>query len=140
MPATSGLKPTHHRNPAKIDYTDPKWEWEPGKGPIPGFANYVVEPGQFQVPDADARGTKYASGRDTSTVAIWGPMRARIQPDPRTDPSTGRSRSEFFIHMDVTNDGTAGCIGVPPAEVGKFNQIMSLIATSKKNIKLAVTY
>ena len=42
--------------------------------------------------------------------------------------------------MDVTNDGTAGCIGVPPAEVGKFNQIMSLIATSKKNIKLAVTY
>jgi len=38
------------------------------------------------------------------------------------------------------NDDTAGCIGIPPAEVGKFNQIMSLIATSKKNIKLAVTY
>jgi hypothetical protein len=50
------------------------------------------------------------------------------------------TRSEFFIHLDVTNDGAAGCIGIPPAAVGKFNQIMSLIATSKKIIKLAVTY
>jgi hypothetical protein len=139
VPATSGLKPTHHKNPAKIDYTDPKWEWEPGKGPIPR-GNYDVKPGQFQLPNADARGTKYASGRRASTAAIFGPMRAHITPDPKPDPSGKRTRGEFFIHLDVTNDGTAGCIGIPPAAVGKFNQIMSLIATSKKDIKLAVTY
>jgi hypothetical protein len=136
VPATSGLKPAHPKNPAKVDYTDAFWEWERGKGPIPR-GNYEVKPGQFQVPDADARGTKYASG---STAAVFGPMRAHITPDPRSDPSGKYTRGEFFIHLDVTNDGTAGCIGIAPAEVGRFNQIMSLIATSKKTIKLAVTY
>jgi hypothetical protein len=42
--------------------------------------------------------------------------------------------------MDVMNDGTAGCIGIPTAYEGKFNQMMSLIARSKKDIKLAVGY
>jgi hypothetical protein len=42
--------------------------------------------------------------------------------------------------MDVTNDGTAGCIGIPPAEAGKFNQIMSLIATNKGDVTLNVSY
>lgn len=140
VPATSGLKPNHHRNPAKIDYTKPKWEWERGMGPIPRGTTYEVKPGGFQVPDADARGTKYAAGRKASTAAVFGPMRAHITPDPVTDPTGKHTRSDFFIHLDVTNDGTAGCIGIPPTEVGKFNQIMSLIATSKKDIKLAVTY
>jgi hypothetical protein len=139
VPATSGLKRTHHRNPAKIDYTKPKWEWERGKGPIPRGTDYMVKPGNFQLPNADTRGTKYAAGHEHSTAAIFGPMRVHITPDSKKGPS-GSTRSEFFIHLDVTNDGTAGCIGIPPAAVGKFNQIMSLIATSKKDIKLVVTY
>jgi hypothetical protein len=40
----------------------------------------------------------------------------------------------------VTNDGTAGCIGIPTSEEGKFNQNMSLLATSQTDVKLAVTY
>jgi hypothetical protein len=130
VPATSGLKPNNKKNPDGVDYTDPKWEWEAGKGPIPR-GRYEIKPGQFQLPDADKRGTRYASG---GTAAKWGPMRAQIL------PNVVKNRSEFFLHMDVTNDGTAGCIGIPPGQEGKFNQIMSLIATSQKDIKLFVSY
>jgi hypothetical protein len=62
VPATSGLKPTHHSNRRKIDYTDPKWEWKRGKGPIPRGTDYTVKPGNFQLPNADPRGTTYAAG------------------------------------------------------------------------------
>ena len=84
-----------------------------------------------QQPNAGAAGTKYPSG---GTAAKWGPMRIQIL------PNKVKNRSEFFLHMDVTNDGTAGCIGVPPGEIGKFNQIMSLIATNKSDVKLNVSY
>jgi hypothetical protein len=132
VPASSGLKRSNPRNKDGIDYTDPKHEWVKGKGPIPNGSDYVIKPGQFQVPDADKRGARYASGAET---AIWGPMRAEIIPkDPKGN------RTEFFLHMDVTNDGTAGCIGIPPAHVGKFNKIMSLIATNKSDVKLLVRY
>jgi hypothetical protein len=40
----------------------------------------------------------------------------------------------------VTDDGTAGCIGFPTNQEAKFNQIMSLIATSKSDVKLIVSY
>jgi hypothetical protein len=83
-----------------------------GKGPIPE-GNDTLKPSQYQVPDAYQRGTKYASG---GTAAKWGPMRIQIL------PNRVKNRSEFFLHMDVTNDGTAGCIGTPPAEVGKFTR------------------
>jgi hypothetical protein len=130
VPATSGLKPNNPKNKEKEDYTVAKHQWVAGKGPIPA-GNYILKPSQYQVPDADKRGTKYASG---GTAAKWGPMRIQIL------PNQVKNRSEFFLHMDVTNDGTAGCIGIPPAEAGKFNQIMSLIATNKGDVKLNVTY
>ena len=130
MPATSGLKPNNPKNKEKEDYTDPKWEWEKGKGPIPR-GHYVLKPGQYQLPDADKHGKKYSSG---GTAAKWGPMRVQIL------PNQVKNRSEFFFHMDVTDDGTAGCIGIPPGEAGKFNQIMSLIATNKADVKLIVAY
>jgi hypothetical protein len=130
VPATSGLKPHNPKNKEKEDYTVSKHQWVAGKGPIPE-GNYVLKPSQYQVPDADQRGTKYASG---GTAAKWGPMRIQIL------PNQVKNRSEFFLHMDVTNDGTAGCIGIPPAEVGKFNQIMSLIATNNGDVKLNVSY
>ena len=87
VPATSGLKPTHHRNPAKIDYTDPKWEWEPGKGPIPGFANYVVEPGQsrFRTPTRAAPSTPAAA-----TPARW---RFGVRCGLVSSPTRGRTRA-----------------------------------------------
>jgi len=61
-------------------------------------------------------------------------MRAHIAPDPV------KNRSQFFMHMDVTDDGTAGCIGLATNQEAKFNQIMSLIATSKSDVKLIVSY
>ena len=129
-PATSGMKPHNPRNPEKKDYTDPKHQWVANRGPIPA-GMYVLKPGHYQVPDADKKGETYTSG---GTAAKWGPMRVQIE------PNVVKNRSEFFLHMDVMNDGTAGCIGIPPAYEGKFNQMMSLIARSKKDIKLAVSY
>jgi hypothetical protein len=129
-PATSGMKPHNPRNPEKKDYTDPKHQWVANRGPIPA-GMYVLKPGHYQVPDADKKGETYTSG---GTAAKWGPMRVQIE------PNVVKNRSEFFLHMDVMNDGTAGCIGIPPADEGKFNQMMSLIARSRKDIKLAVTY
>jgi hypothetical protein len=130
VPTVSGLKPNNRKNKDGIDYTDPQYEWEEGKGPIP-HGNYTIKPSQFQLPDADKEGHKYASG---GTAAHWGPMRAHIEPDPV------KNRSQFFMHMDVTDDGTAGCIGFPTSQEAKFNQIMSLIATSKSDVKLHVSY
>ena len=127
-PATSGMKPHNPRNPEKKDYTDPKHQWVANRGPIPA-GMYVLKPGHYQVPDADKKGETYSSG---GTAAKWGPMRVQIE------PNVVKNRSEFFLHMDVMNDGTAGCIGIPPAYEGKFNQMMSLIARSRKDIKLAV--
>jgi hypothetical protein len=130
VPATSGMKLNNPRNTEKKDFTDPKHQWVSNRGPIPS-GTYTVKPGHYQVPDADKKGTTYAS---QGTAAKWGPMRVQIE------PNQVKNRSEFFIHMDVTNDGTAGCIGIPTGHEGKFNQIMSLIATSKKDIKLIVVY
>jgi len=51
-----------------------------------------------------------------------------------------RGRSEFFLHLDVTNDGTAGCIGIRSSEEGKFNQMMSLISLNDADLPVNVTY
>jgi hypothetical protein len=130
VPATSGMKLNNPRNVEKKDFTDPKHQWVANRGPIPA-GHYFVKAGAYQVPDADKKGATYASG---GTSAKWGPMRVQIE------PNVVKNRSEFFIHMDVTNDGTAGCIGIPTGFEGKFNQMMSLIATSKKDVKLYVAY
>jgi len=130
VPSTSGMKLNNPRNLEKEDFTDPKHQWVQNRGPIPA-GHYHVKGGAYQVPDADKKGATYASG---GTAAKWGPMRVQIE------PNVVKNRSEFFIHMDVTNDGTAGCIGIPTGHEGKFNQMMSLIATSKKDVKLFVAY
>ena len=130
VPATSGLKPDNPKNKEKEDYTTAAHQWAKNKGPIPA-GNYLLKPTQYQLPNAGPKGVKYPSG---GTAGKWGPMRIQIL------PNQVKNRSEFFLHMDVTNDGTAGCIGVPPGQEGKFNQIMSLIATNPKDVKLHVGY
>lgn len=129
VPAVSGLRPNNPKNHDGLDYTLPEHEWAAGRGPIP-HGDYSVRPHDFQVP-TDKKGLKFASG---GTAAKWGPMRIPIL------PNQVRNRSEFFIHMDVTNDGTAGCIGIPPGQEGKYNQLMSVIALNKDAIPLKVTY
>jgi hypothetical protein len=76
---------------------------------------------------------KYPTGsRETG----WGPFRVPLRP---ADKSAVCGRSEFFFHLDVKDDGTAGCIGIASSEAGKFNQMYSLINRIPKGSTLEVT-
>ncbi len=131
--AVSGLKPNHRLNPRKVDYTEPKFQWEEDKGPLPESKNvpggkYVIRKNSVQHPVVKGGVLRYPSGdRRGGTVEAWGPIRVPLHPFVVTS-SAGKTRSEFFVHIDTKNDGTAGCIGVHPDDEGKFNQMMSLIA------------
>jgi hypothetical protein len=116
--AVSGLRPHHRLNPQRIDYTEAQYQWEPNRGPLPA-GTYHIARNQVQRPDVGRRGQlRYATG---GSAEAWGAMRIPLS------PGTVGNRHSFFLHLDTTNDGTAGCIGVHPADEGKFNQIMSLI-------------
>jgi hypothetical protein len=129
--AVSGLRPNNPRNTEKKDYTLPEHQWVKNRGPIPAGA-YEVHPNDVQQPQTARGGAlRFPTG---GTASAWGPIRVPIH------PGKVGNRSEFFIHLDVTDDGTAGCVGIHSAEQGRFNQIMSLIARSKNNIPLTVTY
>ncbi len=133
MRAVSGLKPNHRLNPRKVDFTEPKFQWEEDKGPLPESKNvpggkYVIRKNSVQHPVVKGGVLRYPSGdRRGGTVEAWGPIRVPLHPFVVTS-SAGKTRSEFFVHIDTKNDGTAGCIGVHPDDEGKFNQMMSLIA------------
>jgi hypothetical protein len=118
MRAVSGLMPHHRRNPSHVDYTRPERQWEPDRGPLPSGL-FTIRRDTVQQPEADGDTLRYPSGQ---SATAWGPMRVPLQP--------GRiaNRHGFFVHLDVTNDGTAGCIGIHPGDEGKFNQMMSLLA------------
>jgi L,D-peptidoglycan transpeptidase YkuD (ErfK/YbiS/YcfS/YnhG family) len=91
-----------------------------------------------QFPDVRKGKLRFSTG---GTVENWGPIRAPLYPTSVTNPTTGKSRSGFFLHLDVKKDGTAGCIGVPPESEGKFNQIMALIHhMPNKELPVTVEY
>ena len=115
--AVSGLKPNNPRNPRHIDYTQPRHQWAKDRGPIPA-REYAILKHQVQQPELRRGRLRFPTG---GTARAWGPMRVPLHPN-----AVG-NRDGFFLHLDATNDGTAGCIGVHPADEGKFNQIMSLL-------------
>jgi hypothetical protein len=131
--AISGLKPHHHRNKSRIDYTQPRYQAEQNLGPIPE-GTYIIHGKKVQHPTISRGKLQYPSG---GAGQAWGPFRAELQPDSGTD---AKGRSEFFLHLDVTSDGTAGCIGIQPSDEGKFNQIMSLISLSGADLPVTVHY
>lgn len=121
--ASSGLKPSNPKNVEGINYTRPQYQWKRGRGPIPD-GKYFIRKHSAQSPalpkdrKTGKRSLQYPTG---GSARIWGPFRVPLH------PFQVKNRSGFFLHLDVTNDGTAGCIGVHPKDEGKFNQIMSLI-------------
>jgi hypothetical protein len=127
MRAVSGLRRNNPRSGGR-DWTGRQYQWRRGLGPLPERTYQIARNGvQQPVLLRTGRGVaalRYPTG---GTVARWGPRRAPLSPNRVVGPR-GQVRTEFFLHLDVTNDGTAGCIGVHPADEGKFNQVMSLIS------------
>jgi hypothetical protein len=131
--AVSGLRANNpHNNPEHKDYTDGKYQCEPFKGPIPK-GKYFIDGNSAQQPELVKDRMKYPTGsRETG----WGPFRVPLRP---ADAAAVCGRSEFFFHLDVKDDGTAGCIGIASSEEGKFNQMYSLINRIPKGSTLEVT-
>ena len=125
--AVSGLRRNNPRSGGR-DWTDPRYQWRRGLGPLPEGTYRIARNGVQQPVLLRSRGggaaLRYPTG---GTAARWGPRRAPLSPNRVVGPR-GEVRTEFFLHLDVTNDGTAGCIGIHPADEGKFNQVMSLIS------------
>jgi hypothetical protein len=118
MRAVSGLKPNNPHNPDRRDYTKPRYQFLKDRGPLPAGTYWVVA-NEVQHPELKRGRLVYPTG---GTAHGWGPIRLPLY------PRKVRNRSGFFLHLDVTDDGTAGCIGIHPTEEGKFNQMMSLIS------------
>lgn len=135
--AVSGLRQSHRRNPTDIDYTSPRYQWVPNRGPIPE-GTYTVRPGQVQQPQLRSGQLGYASIRG-ATARVWGIGRIALRPYSKTNPN-GITRSGFYLHIDVNNDGTAGCIGIHPSDVGKFNSMMSLMRRMPGTLNVIVRY
>ena len=118
--AVSGLRPNNPRNRQRVDYTDPQHECVRDRGPIPR-GQYFIDANSVQEP-ALARGRlRYPSG---AGAGGWGPFRVPLRPAAGAAPC---GRTELFFHLDVTNDGTAGCIGVSSQDEAKFNQMIALM-------------
>jgi hypothetical protein len=130
MRAVSGLKRNHRLNRRRIDYTRPRHQWVENRGPIPE-GTYTIRRNSVQQPELRRRALRFPRG---ATARVWGPIRVPLY------PLTRRNRSEFFVHIDVGNDGTAGCIGIHPDDEGKFNNMMSLLSRMPNDLPVEVSY
>ena len=134
--AISGLTPKNPKNHDHRDYTAPRYAALEDRGPIPPGI-YYIDGNSAQIPELKQGGrVKYPSGQGARG---WGPFRVPLRP---ADPSKVHGRSQFFFHLDVHDDGTAGCIGIATADEAKFNQMMALIlrlGTGEK-LQVEVTY
>lgn len=130
--AVSGLRANNpHNNPEHKDYTDGKYQCEAFKGPIPK-GKYFIDGNSAQQPELKDGRMKYPTGsRETG----WGPFRIPLR---SADKAAVCGRSEFFFHLDVKDDGTAGCIGIASSEQGKFNQMYALMNRIPKGLSLEV--
>jgi hypothetical protein len=148
--AISGQKPNNPKNPRKADFTKPEFQWEEDFGPLPESKHvpggrYLIRKDSLQHPVLQNGRLRYPSGdRRGGTLTSWGPMRVPLHPSTVQMGSNIRqgccTRSEFFVHIDTKNDGTAGCIGVHRDDEGKFNQMMSLIGRMRNDLPVIVEY
>ena len=129
--AISGLLPHNPENNYRLDYTRPVYQAIPDRGPIPE-GEYFILKNAVQYPDVVDGMSIYPSGAEAER---WGPLRARLLP---VKPG---NRDDFFLHLDISGDGTAGCIGVHPEDEAKFNQMMALIHwMTNDTLKVTVDY
>jgi hypothetical protein len=118
--AVSGLRASNPHNIEHRDFTGPTHQSDGGRGPIPA-GNYYIVGNSAQKPELIGGQLKYPSGAGERG---WGPFRVPLM---AADPTKVFGRTEFFFHLDLRDDGTAGCIGISPADEAKFNQMMALI-------------
>jgi hypothetical protein len=118
--AVSGQRPNNPHNQQHIDYTDTQYQCESNKGPIPA-GQYFIDGNAAQQPELVRGQLRYPSGARASG---WGPFRVPLRP---ANPAAVCGRTGFFFHLDVTDDGTAGCIGIARKEEAKFNQMIALM-------------
>lgn len=118
MHAISGMRANNPHNSEHKDWTGPQHQWVKDRGPLPE-GDYSIMRHAVQHPELRGKRLRYPSG---GTAHAWGPIRAPLS------PGHVGNRDQFFLHLDVTADGTAGCIGIQPEDEGKFNQMMSVIA------------
>jgi hypothetical protein len=130
MRAVSGLRPRHRLNPGRVDYTQSRHQWVKDRGPIPE-GDYTIRKESVQKPKQEGRTLTYGHG---ATAKSWGPLRVPLYPTQRGN------RENFFVLLDVRNDGTAGSIGIHPGDEGKFNNMMSLLDLMDQDLPVTVTY
>lgn len=130
MRAVSGLKRHHRLNREGRDYTRPRYQWVENRGPLPE-GTYTIKKNTVQQPQLERGALRFPRG---ATARVWGPIRVPLHPYAR------RHRSGFFLHIDVGNDGTAGCIGIHPDDEGKFNNVMSLLSLMPGDLSVIVSY
>ncbi len=129
--AVSGLKPNNPQNPRHVDYTQPLYQRTSGRGPIPA-GEYFIRKNDVQQPDVRRGELLFPTG---VPLDDWGPMRVMLHPYEIGD------RGGFFFHLDASDDGTAGCVGVHPTDEGTFNQLMALIAwMPNETLQVTVRY
>lgn len=135
MRAVSGLKRHHRLNRQRIDYTQSRYQWVPDRGPLPE-GTYTIRRGAVQHPELQQGALRFPPRG--ASARVWGAIRVPLEPNVRRRGSV--VRSEFFVHLDVNNDGTAGCIGIHPGDEGKFNNMMSLLGQMPDNLPVIVGY
>jgi hypothetical protein len=141
MRAVSGIRANHRRAGGR-DWTHSRYQWRANLGPLPE-GRYEIAKGSVQQPKLiTVRGHEVLGYPSGGTVDVFGPRRAQLRPNLVRGPK-GTSRSQFFLHLDKNNDGTAGCIGVDRRDLGKLNQVMSLISrmpNASKSLPVIVEY
>jgi hypothetical protein len=127
-PAVSGLQP-HHPEAHGIDYTNPRYQDVPLKGPVPE-GSYFVTPAVVE-----------SNPPGTFAVEAWGRYRTRLQ-EPVLLKAHRRLLTDrgggFFLHEDANKNGTYGCIGLRSPEVNE--RIHRLIKANVERIPVEVRY
>ena len=124
--AISGKKKNNHKSPDHRDHTGPSSEGLPDVGPI-RQGSYKIEPHTVEHSDFDK--------------AIWGPVRVRLQESWTTSlrrKITTKREGGFFVHQDIQQDGTAGCIGIQ--SLRDTQRVFERIEHTDKNIPVEVQY
>ncbi|WP_338845315.1 DUF4157 domain-containing protein [Massilia sp. W12] len=124
--AVSGVRAHNPHNRDHRNHTGPDSQNLPDIGPLPEGEYYINPP---EVENSGFNST------------VWGPLRTRIH----ESISTGLTRrfysqrsGGFFLHEDVRQDGTAGCIGLQRR--ADTLQVFARLAASPLQIPLEVRY
>ncbi len=125
--AISGLMPS--KKTGGVDYTDPKYQDVPDKGPIPE-GEYYLNPAEVE---------SNPPGKFNTTA--WGKYRTRLHETLGTSISRKWSTKRtggFYLHQDANHNGTAGCIGIWNTSDNK--KIHDLIVKNTAQIPVHVKY